>query len=207
MHHHFPPSTLKKAVFFDKDGTLVENIPYNAEPSLIRFAPDAASCLRLLYGLGYQLIVVSNQSGVARGYFTEDDLLRVGERLSGMFEEAGVVLLDFCFCPHHPDGVRPGYSQTCLCRKPAPGMLLRASRTHGIDLGASWMIGDILDDVEAGWRAGCTTVLLNNGNETEWRLSRERTPDFVAGSLTETTGIITAHRPLRPYSAAPCGVY
>ena len=188
-----PISAVNKAVFFDKDGTLVENIPYNIDPSLIRFPPDAASCLRLLHGLGYQLIVVSNQSGVARGYFSEGDLIAVRRRLEVMFHEAEAVLLDFIFCPHHPDGVRPDYSQTCLCRKPAPGMLTRAAHSHAIDLSASWMIGDILDDVEAGLRAGCRTILLDNGNETEWRRCRERTPDFVAGSLTEAAAIIAAH--------------
>ncbi len=89
----------------------------------------------------------------------------------------------FYYCPHHPGGVMPDYACECSCRKPAPGMVLAAAAEHGIALEASWIIGDILNDVEAGRRAGCQTILIANGNETEWELSRQRLPDWVVGDL------------------------
>lgn len=174
-----------RAVFFDKDGTLVDNIPYNVDPRRIHFAEGAVFCLRLLHDAGYRLFVVSNQSGIARGYFGEKALSPVTERLVRMFEEAGVSLSGFYYCPHHPEGTVPDYAVECICRKPAPGLLFRAALDHGIDLSGSWAVGDILDDVEAGRRAGCRTVLLSNGGESEWVLSRHRTPDLLAGGLAQ----------------------
>jgi D-glycero-D-manno-heptose 1,7-bisphosphate phosphatase len=177
-------AALAPAVFLDKDGTLVEDIPYNVDPALIRLTPGAGDALRRLQAAGYKLILVSNQSGVARGLFTEDALQSVRDRLAVLLVEFDVSLNGFYYCPHHPDGVVPEYARTCLCRKPAPGLILDAAVKHGIDLQRSWLIGDILNDVEAGRRAACRTILLDNGNETEWELSRARLPDCVVGNLT-----------------------
>jgi histidinol-phosphate phosphatase family protein len=183
------------AVFLDKDGTLVENVPYNADPARIRLAPGAPDALGLLHGAGYQLLVVTNQAGVARGLFPESALAPVAARLRALLGEAGVPLRGFLYCPHHPDGVVGPYRLRCACRKPAPGLLLRASAAHGLDLAASWMVGDILDDVEAGRRAACRTVLVDAGGETEWRAGPDRRPDHVVGSLLEAARRIVA-RPL-----------
>jgi D-glycero-D-manno-heptose 1,7-bisphosphate phosphatase len=172
-----------RAVFLDKDGTLIEDVPYNVDPALIRLTPGAGEALAALQGAGYKLIVVSNQSGVARGLFGETALRGVEERLGGLLAEHGVKLDGFYYCPHHPDGIMPDYTLECSCRKPAPGMVLAAAAEHGIALEASWLIGDILNDVEAGRRAGCQTILIANGNETEWELSRQRLPDWVVGDL------------------------
>jgi D,D-heptose 1,7-bisphosphate phosphatase len=174
-----------KAVFFDKDGTLVPNLPYNVDIRSIRFSTGAHFCLRLLRDAGYRFFVVSNQSGIARGYFKEDAFLPVAERLRQMFEEAGVSLSGFYYCPHHPEGTVREYSVSCGCRKPAPGLLFQAARDHNIDLSLSWSVGDILDDVEAGRRAGCGTVLIDNGGETEWVVSPCRTPDLLASNLAQ----------------------
>ncbi len=174
-----------RAVFLDKDGTLVEDLPYNVDPGLIRPVPGAWDSLRLLQASGYLLIVVSNQSGVARGYFTEQDLAGVEKRLQEMFLAEGVSLAGFYCCPHHPQGIVRGYAVECVCRKPRPGMLYQAAREHGIDLSASWMIGDILDDMEAGNRAGCRTVLVHSDHETEWNLAPWRRPDFMVKDLIE----------------------
>jgi histidinol phosphatase-like enzyme len=95
-------------------------------------------------------------------------------------------------CPHHVDGTVLAYARACSCRKPRPGMLLRAARDLDLDLGRSWMVGDILDDIEAGRRAGCRTVLLDVGSETEWRRGPLRVPDAVAGSLPEVADVILA---------------
>ena len=176
---------MNAAAFLDKDGTLIEDVPYNVNPALIRLTQGAAAGLARLHAAGYALIVISNQSGVALGRFTEGALAAVERRLRELLAEAGVPLAGFYYCPHHPGGVVPGYSMACTCRKPAPGLLHRAAEEHGIDLARSWFLGDILDDVEAGRRAGCRTVLIDNGNETEWVRSPLRWPDVIAADLDE----------------------
>lgn len=173
------------AVFLDKDGTLVENIPYNVDPARIRLAPGAAEWLPRLQLAGYRLFVVSNQSGVARGYFREEALWLVAQRLRDLVAQTGASLAGFYYCPHHPCGDIPAYAMACDCRKPAHGMFLRAAEEHAIDLHHSWLVGDILDDVEAGKRAGCHTVLIANGNETEWRQGPERRPDRIARDFSQ----------------------
>ena len=185
-------SVREGAVFLDKDGTLVENIPYNVDPDLIRLVPGAVGGLRALGNAGYRLVVVSNQSGVARGLFSIDALEHLQHRLRELLGDAGITLDGLYFCPHHPDGSVAEYAFECSCRKPAGGLLLRAARDHGIDLMRSWMIGDILDDVEAGRRAGCRTVLIDSGNETEWVLSRDRMPDHVVRDVGEAAAVIEA---------------
>jgi D-glycero-D-manno-heptose 1,7-bisphosphate phosphatase len=181
-----------RAVFFDKDGTLIEDVPYNVNPDRIRLMPGAAEGLYLLHVAGYKLVVVSNQSGVARGLFSEDSLGPVEERLRALLGEMEVPLEGFYYCPHHPEGSVWKYAVECECRKPAPGMIVRAAHEHGIDTARSWFVGDILDDVEAGKRAGCRTILVDNGHETEWVLSRERMPDHVVSDLAEAAFIITS---------------
>jgi histidinol-phosphate phosphatase family protein len=99
----------------------------------------------------------------------------------------------FYFCPHHPEGTVAPWSIECHCRKPLPGLLLKAAHEHGIDLRASWMVGDILHDVEAGNRAGCRTILIDNGNETEWRLGPRRVPTRMAPDLYTAAVLIASH--------------
>jgi D-glycero-D-manno-heptose 1,7-bisphosphate phosphatase len=190
----------KKAVFLDKDGTLIENVPYNVNPNRIRFFPDAFAALRSLHRAGYLLVVVSNQAGVARGYFEEKDLVQVEEHIRAQFRgRAGVPLAGFYTCPHHPGGSVPHYSIECSCRKPKPGMLLKAAEDLDIDLQHSWMVGDILHDIEAGNRSDCSTVLIDNGNETEWVLSAERQPDFIVTNLSEAAQAILSGKSVRKH--------
>jgi D-glycero-D-manno-heptose 1,7-bisphosphate phosphatase len=167
-----------KAVFVDKDGTLVENVPYNVDPARIALTRGAADGIAALARDGYRVIVVSNQPGVALGKFPEGALDAVKARLAEM-----VALDGFYFCPHAPQAA-------CRCRKPSPGLLERAAREQGVSLADSWLIGDILDDVEAGRRAGCRTVLLDNGNETEWQLTPERLPHHIACDLAQAAALI-----------------
>jgi histidinol-phosphate phosphatase family protein len=178
------------AVFLDKDGTLVENVPYNADPAKIRLAAGAGDALRAMQGAGYRIIVVSNQSGVARGYFPETALAAVLQRIRELLAAHGVQLAAFYYCPHHPRGSVTTYATACTCRKPEPGLILRAASEHGVELERSWLVGDILDDVEAGRRAGCRTILIDNGNETEWRSGAERTPHFKVADLTAAARVI-----------------
>jgi histidinol-phosphate phosphatase family protein len=189
-------SRLTRAIFLDKDGTLIEDVPYNVNPALLQLTWRAGSALQMLQQMDYRLVVVSNQSGVARGLFTEAALDGVSARLGALLAQYGVTLDGFYYCPHSPDGAVARYAMHCTCRKPLPGMLLRAARERGIDLARSWMIGDILHDVEAGRRAGCRTVLIDNGNETEWQLSPLRTPDLTAADLFEAATAIVAREEL-----------
>jgi D,D-heptose 1,7-bisphosphate phosphatase len=181
-----------RAIFLDKDGTLVDNIPYNVEPRRITLAAGAGAALRLLARLDYRLFVVSNQDGIAHGRFTEDAMHAVGNRLSDLLFRERLTLDGFYYCPHHPQGAVPQYAVDCLCRKPQPGMLIKAANEHGIDLSASWMVGDILHDVEAGNRAGCRTLLIDNGNETEWRLGAGRIPTRMAPDLYSAAVLIAS---------------
>ncbi|MBW4469919.1 MAG: HAD family hydrolase [Stenomitos rutilans HA7619-LM2] len=181
---------MNQAVFLDKDGTLIEDVPYNVDPAQMRLVAGAGIGLQQLHQMGYQLIVISNQSGVARGYFSESALAEVEQRLQALLAPFDVSLDGFYYCPHHPDGTVMDYAIACECRKPAPGLLMQAARDHGIDLTASWFIGDILNDVEAGRNAGCQTVLLNNGNETEWLLSVDRVPHYMTADLAEAAAVI-----------------
>lgn len=179
-----------KAVFLDKDGTLIDDIPFNVDPNRIRLSDGALEALSLLQHLDYRLIVVTNQSGVARGFFPECALIEVENRLRELLASAEVTLTDFYYCPHHPEGKIKEYAIECECRKPQPGMLHHAALEHDLDLSVSWLIGDILNDIEAGNRVGCRTVLVNNGHETEWIMSPLRQPDFIVSNLLEAAHII-----------------
>ncbi len=183
---------MKRAVFFDKDGTLVPDIPYNCDPAKMVLAEGAAECLRALADCGYLLVVVSNQSGVARGYFEERALGVVTERLQELCAGAGVDLDGVYYCVHHPEAKVARLRRECDCRKPQSGMLRKAATELGVSLNRSWMVGDILNDVQAGNAAGTRTILLDNGNETEWTLTRERMPDHIVGDLREVAGVILA---------------
>jgi D-glycero-D-manno-heptose 1,7-bisphosphate phosphatase len=172
-----------RAIFLDKDGTLIKDVPYNVNPELIELSFGAARGLRLLAQRGYALFVVSNQAGIAKGLFPEAAMRTVERRLTALLQQEGVVLAGFHYCPHFAGGNVTRYAIACDCRKPQPGMLLQAAAMHEIELPESWMIGDILDDVEAGHRAGCRSVFINNGNETEWKMSDLRRPDLTALDL------------------------
>jgi D-glycero-D-manno-heptose 1,7-bisphosphate phosphatase len=186
---------LKRAIFLDKDGTLIENVPYNVDRSRIQLRPGAVDALLLLSGLGYELVLVSNQPGVALGLFPPGALAAVEEHLDDLFAAHGFRLLGCYWCPHHPDGPVADYALTCGCRKPLPGLLEEAAADHDIDLAASWMIGDILHDVEAGNRAGCRTILVDVGNETEWQDGPWRTPHYMATDLLDAAAYILDDHP------------
>lgn len=179
-----------KAVFLDKDGTVVQDVPYNVDPALVTYTRNAINALQKLQAYGFKLFLVTNQAGLAKGVFSENQFNQLKDFLTDSLASHGVHLCAFYYCPHHPDGNVSRYAMPCACRKPAPGMLLDAARRHNIDLNRSWMVGDILHDIEAGRRAGCRTVLIDNGNETEWEISDQRTPDMVACDLLEAAQAI-----------------
>jgi histidinol-phosphate phosphatase family protein len=185
------------AVFVDKDGTLIRDVAYNVDPNRIELTPGVGPALRLLQDHGFALIVVTNQPGVAEGRFPASALKHVRARIEQLLAPHEVVISGFYFCPHA--AVRG--AAACACRKPEPGLLQRAAAEHDIDLAESWMVGDILNDVEAGRRAGCRTALIDCGNETEWVLSPWRMPDLVTDDIATAARLIV--RVARPAALAP----
>ena len=181
---------LAPAIFIDKDGTLVQDIPYNVDVSRIALRPEAGPALAQLFDAGFLLILVTNQPGIAQGRYEPADLDAVWRELDRQLAPHGVHFTAIYYCPHDPGGCVALYARPCDCHKPLPGMLLRAARQHRLDLGRSWMIGDILDDVEAAHAAGCRAVLLDVGSETEWRPGKLRQPDVVAPDLLAAAGSI-----------------
>jgi len=185
---------MNKAVFIDKDGTLIKNVSYNVNVDLIEFEPFAFEALKLLQRLGYLLVIVTNQPGIAFEYFTEKELENVHTHIRNALQQKDIFLSGFYFCPHHVSGKLQAYSIACNCRKPKPGLLLKAADDMNIDLEKSWMIGDILNDVEAGNKAGCKTILINNNNETEWQLNELRKPGFLVDNWSHAARIIAAEK-------------
>jgi D-glycero-D-manno-heptose 1,7-bisphosphate phosphatase len=181
---------MRRAVFLDKDGTLVEDDPPNTDPSRLRFYGDAFPALRLLERAGFALVLVTNQCGIAQGRCEESDVRRMLTYVDHRLADEGITLAGWYFCPHDVDGRIARYAVPCMCRKPQPGLLIQACRELDLETTGSWMVGDILHDVEAGRWAGCRTVLLNNGHETEWRLTETRWPDRIAGTLLEAAQLI-----------------
>ena len=176
----------RAAVFVDKDGTVVEDVPYNADPDRVRFMPNALAGLRRLGDAGWLLMIITNQPGLATGRIQRRDFARMQHALEQRLrDEAGITLSGWYVCPHAPT-----LSPDCACRKPAPGLLRQAAHEHGVDLARSWMVGDILDDVEAGRRAGCRTVLLDVGNETLWRMTPLREPHHRCSDLLNAADVI-----------------
>jgi D-glycero-D-manno-heptose 1,7-bisphosphate phosphatase len=153
----------REAVFLDRDGTLIEEVHYLAAPKQVRLIPGAADAVRKLNDAGVLVVVVTNQAGVARGYFPESRVAEVHARLSELLAAHGARIDAYFYCPHHPEGAG-AYRVACECRKPKPGMLLTAARELDIDLARSWMIGDKPCDAEAGTAAGCRTLLLRTGH-------------------------------------------
>lgn len=183
----------RAAVFVDKDGTLVDNVPYNVDPALLRFRPGAPQAMAALSRRGFDIVIVTNQSGLARGLFTLDELLTLRDALyQRLLDASGVRLRGFLFCPH---GVDADGQPLCLCRKPLPGMLHEARDMYGIDLQRSWMIGDTLDDVQAGHHAGCRSILYDSGGETLWRAGPGREPFARTTDWSAVEAIIARDRP------------
>jgi D-glycero-D-manno-heptose 1,7-bisphosphate phosphatase len=145
-------------VFLDRDGTLIEDADYLADPDGVVLIPGAVRALTRLRAAGWALVVVTNQSGIARGRFTADDYHRVADRLDRLLAAAGVAPEATLHCPHHPAHTGP-----CACRKPAPGMLVTAAAALGLDLSRSWIVGDKLSDLEAGARVATRGILVRTG--------------------------------------------
>lgn len=157
----------REAVFLDRDGTLIEEVNYLSSPEQVRLIPGADAAVRRLNAAGALVVVVTNQAGVARGFFPESRVGEVHAHLSALLAERGARVDAYFYCPHHPTEGLGAYRVACGCRKPEPGLLLAAARALDIDLARSWMIGDKLCDAEAGAAAGCRAILVRTGHGSE----------------------------------------
>ncbi len=170
---------LRPALFLDRDGTICALVPYLSRPRDVALLPGAAAALSRAQAGGWRLVVVTNQSGIARGLMTRADVDAVHAQLDRLLRAAGVAIDGYYVCPHHPD-----YTGLCACRKPAPGLLLEAARDLGIDLGRSALAGDTVEDVTAGAAAGCRPFLVMTGYGAEQVRTR-------AGQLPPGTQVVT----------------
>jgi D,D-heptose 1,7-bisphosphate phosphatase len=182
-----------KAIFLDRDNTLIEDPGYINNPDQVKLFEGASEALIALKAMGYKLVVVSNQSAVARGIVTEEALAQIHKRLEQLLAEEGVTLDRIYYCPYHPDGVIPKYRRKSDLRKPNPGMLLAAGKDMDIDLRESWMVGNSPGDIEAGARAGCRTIMVESRGHEQKIQPGERAPDYKAVNLKEVVNIIKMH--------------
>ncbi len=189
----------RRAVFLDRDGTLVEEVPYLHDPELVRLVPGAAAALRELAAAGFALVVVTNQAGVAKGYYGEDAVERVHRRLRELLAAGGASLDGIWYCPHHPDGAVARLARPCRCRKPGPGMLEAAAAELGLDLTASYLVGNDPTDAGAALAAGATPLLVATGHAAG-KPAPPGVPSF--GSLVEAAQAILAPRELEGQARA-----
>lgn len=174
---------MPKAVFLDRDGTIIEDTGYVAGQDRVKFLPRSSRAIKLLNGSGFKVIVVSNQAGVARGYFDEEAVKRTNRYIQNVLSRQGAFIDMFYYCPHHAEGIVEEYRQDCYCRKPNPGMIKRGERDFNIDLEQSFVIGDHYSDVEAGHRTGCRTVLLSDGDSFDEEVTTG--PHLIVRDLLE----------------------
>ncbi|HJW87144.1 MAG TPA: HAD family hydrolase [Candidatus Brocadiaceae bacterium] len=178
----------KKAVFLDRDGTIVVHEPYLSSPDRLKLLPYAAEGIRLFQKMGYFVFIITNQSGIARGFFDEERLLLIHDKLLTMLQKEGITVTGIYYCPHHTEGVVAQYTVACDCRKPKPKMILDAANKYHVDLSRSLMIGDAAVDMQAGKNAGCICVLVKNPHsDASDELSKSA--DYVVNDLREAAVI------------------
>jgi D-glycero-D-manno-heptose 1,7-bisphosphate phosphatase len=167
--NHMPTGTdMNKAVFVDRDGVITEDPPHYAHRiDQVRIIPGSGEAIRLLNEGGYLVIVVSNQSGIARGYYQERDVALFNEEMERQLSLEGAHIDAIYYCPHHPDGSIEKFREVCPCRKPQPGMLIQAAKQHQINLKASFLIGDKFSDILAGNAVNCRTIFVLTGHGKE----------------------------------------
>jgi D-glycero-D-manno-heptose 1,7-bisphosphate phosphatase len=178
----------RAAVFLDRDGTINEEVDFVRTPEELVLIPGAAAAIRRLNEAGLVTCVISNQSGVARGFYTEEDLIGIHAKLERDLAAAGARIDRIYYCPHHPTKGSPPYDVACACRKPAPGMLLQGSREFGADLARSFVVGDRDVDIQVARAVGAHSVLVRTGyglRTLEETAGTDIVPDYVASDLTD----------------------
>lgn len=183
---------MQPVIFLDRDGTINEEVNYLYRPEDLRILPGVAEAVRLFNENGYQVVVVTNQAGVARGYYSEQDVENLHRYLNDLLRRSGAHIDHFFYCPHHPEHGIGGYKRKCRCRKPETGLFERAEEYYRVDKEHSFMIGDKLIDVEAGRNYGVRSILVGTGYgsqifdklKKEEKAGREEEPyDFYAEDL------------------------
>ena len=176
----------------DRDGTINEEVGFLSRMEQLQLYPQSGEAIRLINAAGMKAVVVTNQSGIARGYFTEEFVRRINDRINEMLRAEGAHIDGFYVCPHHPIHGQGIYKQDCDCRKPKPGMLLQAAREMNIDLARSYMVGDMLRDVQTGKNAGAKGVLVKTGYGVN--IVRTDMPAYIAGDILEAVDWIMKDR-------------
>ena len=193
---------MRPAFFLDRDGTVTREVGYVNHTSRLELLPHSAQAIRMARAAGYICVLVTNQAGVARGYFPESMIAEVHERLAQLLAAEETRLDGIYYCPHHPSAGEPPYRSDCECRKPRPGMLLTAARDLEIDMAASIMVGDKISDVELGQSQGARGILVRTGygrgEEAHQRQGWTTTPDHVADDLLDAvTWVLEVDDPRR----------
>lgn len=189
-----------KAVFIDRDGTINEEVQYLANLQDFKLVPGVGEAIKLLNEDEFKVIVVTNQAGVARGYFGEDKIKEIHQEMRRQLREKGAYLDGIYYCPHHPTEGVGKYKKNCWCRKPNPGMVEKAAKDFNLDLGKSYVIGDQLIDVKLGNNAGCKTVLVLTGYGRESYRKKddcEVRVDFIANDLKKAVEWILKGKTVR----------
>jgi histidinol-phosphate phosphatase family protein len=176
---------VNRAVFIDRDGTISKDVPYCSSPKDFELLPEAAGGIKLLNKHHFQVVVVTNQSGIARGYFTEETLAKIHDKMHDELARQGAHVDSIYYCPHHPD-------DGCDCRKPSPKMVLQATSDLNIDLSQSYVVGDSAMDIEMGKRAKCKTILIKPGANAGKAIDCSYKPDYIASSVIVAAQLIIA---------------
>ena len=170
-----------KAVFLDRDGVINKEVNYLSDPNDFEFIEGSIEALRILKKKGYLLLIITNQSGIARGYFTDKILDKIHEKMINLLKNEGVALDGIYYCPHHPD-----FTGSCDCRKPNADLIFKARNQFNIDLSNSFMVGDTLNDIKTGKNANCKTVLVLTGyGKEEQKKDDQLKPDLVFQNLLD----------------------
>ena len=176
---------MARAAFIDRDGTIARDVPYCSRPEDLELLPGVSDGIRLLNENGFKVIIITNQSGVARGYFTKDMLERIHNKLEDVLAGSNAHVDAIYYCPHHPD-------DGCDCRKPNPALIFLAAKEHNIDLERSFFIGDSSQDIEAGYQAKCKTVLISPTRTSEPLQKAKVKPDFIVSDFMGAVHILLA---------------
>ncbi len=186
---------MKRAVFLDRDGTIVEDLDFLTDLAQLRLLPHAAKAIRSWNEAGYLVVVITNQSGVARGFLSEKTLQAMHSELSSMLAAQGAHIDAYYYCPHHPQIGSPDYRMDCACRKPKPGMFLQAAQEHSISLEQSFAIGDSLRDAQAAQQAGVKPILVKTGPHSEEAASENpKLFCHIANNLQEAAEFISPQK-------------
>ncbi len=170
-----------KAIFLDRDGVINKEVSYLSDPKNFEFIEGSIEALKILKRKGFLLIIITNQAGIARGLFTEETLMAIHDKMKNILKKNNLHIDDIYYCPHHPEFTGP-----CDCRKPNPGMILKAILKYNIDLSNSYMVGDTLNDIETGNAARCKTILVLTGyGKEEQKKISSIIPDMIFKNLKE----------------------